>query len=209
MESYRYSEYIGGFIFMKNKETKIYKLRQEMGFTQVPNDFLRNPKISIKAKGMLSLLLSYPDDWVVYKSVIIKSIKESRTAVDTVFAELEDLGYIKKEKKRNADGTFAYAYYVSAVPTFNRCTFSAAEKPTTDNPQRIMCTYKEREEQTNTEKQKTEKEILVTADFDFLVSVVESGMPISPQQITSKQQEQLLDYGCALDKDGNIVALSF
>lgn len=187
------------------KETRIHKLRQETHFTQVPNAVLRDKRISLKTKGMLSLLLSYPDNWEIHKSKIIETVKESRTAVDNCFNELVELGYMKKDRKRNADGTFSYTYYVSATPIF-----TTARKPTTDNPTTDNMHLQINREQTKNQQTKTELDILVDADFDFLVSVMETVGVIHPHQITPQQQKQLLDSNkYATDSSGNIVTLPF
>jgi hypothetical protein len=70
-------------------------------FTQVPNDLLRNPDISFKAKGLLCLLLSNKEGWYSYITSIQQMTREGVDAIRSGIAELEKFGYLLRIQYRD------------------------------------------------------------------------------------------------------------
>ena len=84
------------------------------------NNHLRNYKLSWRAKGIFSYILSLPDDWDIYMSELCKHSKEGKDAFRTSFKELENNGYIIKEKIKDEKSRFAgYKYTIIEVPKNN------------------------------------------------------------------------------------------
>lgn len=73
----------------------------DSNFTRVPNELLRNPNITIKAKGILAILLSNRKGWKSYKSTLKSYMKEGIDAINSGIKELEELGYIIRLRYRN------------------------------------------------------------------------------------------------------------
>ena len=69
-------------------------------YTQIPNDLLRNPSISGKAKSLLSLLLSNEKGWCSHMTQLTSYMKESRDAISSGLRELEDHGYLLRLQYR-------------------------------------------------------------------------------------------------------------
>lgn len=83
------------------------KLRYEKNFTQVPNTWLRDPKLSYRARGVLSLLLSHEDGWTItLRLLAAESPKEGLDAVRSAVVELEDNGYLVRHVVQGAGGKF-------------------------------------------------------------------------------------------------------
>ncbi|MDO4649804.1 MAG: helix-turn-helix domain-containing protein, partial [Eubacteriales bacterium] len=61
---------------------------------------LRDPNLSLRAKGLLAMCLSLPDDWVYNISGLTLLCKEGRDAVMTVLKELEANGYLSRQRIR-------------------------------------------------------------------------------------------------------------
>ncbi len=79
--------------------------------------FLSDNRLSLKAKGLLTYLLSKPDDWRVYEFEIVGSSKDSRDSVRTAIKELVDVGYIERQRLRDEKGQLREsAYNVYEVP---------------------------------------------------------------------------------------------
>ena len=77
-------------------------------YTQISNDCLRDNKISHRAKGILVLLLSFPDDWVISINYIVKNYPfEGRDAVKKAINELIKAGYVRRSQTRDDDGKFS------------------------------------------------------------------------------------------------------
>ena len=83
--------------------------------------------MSLKSKGLLSLMLSLPDDWNYSVSGLVKLSKDGKDSVMSALAELEEFGYLNRERLTNSKGQFAgieYNIYEQPQP----------KKPVADNP---------------------------------------------------------------------------
>lgn len=88
-------------------KTIIRVKRQQGGFTIIPNEILRN-KMSLRAKGLLCMILSNVDEWVVTKAWVAQHCTEGRDALRVAFDELVNLGYASvEEQEQGQDGRFA------------------------------------------------------------------------------------------------------
>lgn len=82
-------------------------------YIMINKHYLSNPELSMKAKGILTYLLSKPDDWKVYQKEIVKNTKEGERAISTGVKELVEWGYIIKARLHKPNGDFTgYEYYV-------------------------------------------------------------------------------------------------
>ena len=72
-------------------------------YVQINKTCLNDPSLSLKAKGLLSYLLSKPDDWVVHRSEVLKHCTDGKDSLQTAINELKNSGYLKivpeKDKK--------------------------------------------------------------------------------------------------------------
>lgn len=116
---------------MKQKNTGlIIKANLEMHYAQIPNKLLRDARLGLKSKGLLSILLSLPSDWAVYKTQLQQFSTDGRDATISAFNELIKFGYIVSVKKINNKGQFSgYEYIV-----YNEPASPFPENPKTVNP---------------------------------------------------------------------------
>jgi hypothetical protein len=70
-------------------------------FTQIPNDFIRNHKISSEAKAILCILLSNKSGWKSHGTTLKQMMKEGRDAIQNGLSELEKFGYLQRIKYRS------------------------------------------------------------------------------------------------------------
>lgn len=80
-------------------------------FTVVRNTALRDNTISLKAKGLLALMLSFPDDWTYHLTHLEGLSTDGRDATRTAARELETAGYITRHQTRTPDGRLSEAHY--------------------------------------------------------------------------------------------------
>jgi hypothetical protein len=80
------------------------------------NHHLRNKEMSLKAKGLLSLILSLPPEWNYSLAGLCAICKESQTAMRSALKELETNKYLIRKRKKNSLGHFEYEYIVYEVP---------------------------------------------------------------------------------------------
>ena len=95
------------------------KTNREEGYIVMGNYHLKDRKLSLKAKGLLSLMLSLPDSWD-YSILGLTSICiESRGSIRKILNELKDNKYLKVIGKRNKNGRFDYEYIIYEKPYKN------------------------------------------------------------------------------------------
>lgn len=83
---------------------KLVKL--STNFTIVSNEWLKDKSLSLKAKGLMCVLQSLPDDWDFSVNGLVAILKESRDCVQSTIYELRDAGFITWRKVRNEKGRF-------------------------------------------------------------------------------------------------------
>lgn len=83
---------------------KKYITKKEKGFVQISNSILSDPNISLKAKTVLAIMLSLPDNWDFSIEGISGKCKESKDCIAKAVNELIEAGYVIRTKIRGADG---------------------------------------------------------------------------------------------------------
>lgn len=82
----------------------IRRERRKSHFSQIPNETLRDAKLSNSAFRLLMYMLSMSDDWIFRNSKIAKDLGHNARWVSNNISELEKAGYITRNKKRNERG---------------------------------------------------------------------------------------------------------
>ena len=80
------------------------------------NHHLRNKELSLKAKGLMSLMLSLPPDWDYSIGGLVAICKESHTSIRSALKELETNHYLIRERVNNEKGHFSYEYNLYEMP---------------------------------------------------------------------------------------------
>ena len=96
---------------MKKSETFKKHQNKSKGFTIIPNSISYDPRLSIKAFGMLCKLLMLPEDWDFTISGLATQFKDSKDSVSSALKELEGLGYLVREQLRAERGKFGKTCY--------------------------------------------------------------------------------------------------
>ena len=113
----------------------VFRVERNKGYTVMSNHHLRNKELSLKAKGLLSQMLSLPEDWDYTLAGLSHINRESIDAIRTAVWELEKAGYITRRQGRDAKGKMAaieYTIYEQPQPPLLENPM--LENPTTDNP---------------------------------------------------------------------------
>lgn len=90
----------------------IIRTEKIKNYTKIDNKYLEDKNISLKAKGLLTLMLSLPDSWKFNVNGLRLLCKESRYAITNTLKELEDNRYLIIEKGHSTDGKFLYTYTI-------------------------------------------------------------------------------------------------
>lgn len=91
----------------------IFRVEKNSDFTVISNFYLRDKGISLKAKGLLSIILSLPDDWEYSVAGLASICAENETAVKSALSELKKNGYLVVTKKMPGEtksGRIEYEY---------------------------------------------------------------------------------------------------
>lgn len=126
----------------------IFRVEKNANYVVMSNHHLRNKEMSLKSKGLLSLILSLPPEWNYSLSGLCAICKESQTAIRSALKELQNHKYLIRKRQKNEFGQFEYEYIVYEIPyTGNQYT----DNQHTDN------VYTENRTQISKEKLSTDK----------------------------------------------------
>ena len=94
----------------------VFKIEKSKNYTVMSNYHLRDKNLSYKAKGLLSFMLSLPEDWDYSINGLVSISKEGVKAIRNILQELQRYGYLVIEKKQNEIGQFEYEYLIYEQP---------------------------------------------------------------------------------------------
>ena len=97
----------------------IFKIHQTESYTVMSNAHLRDTRLSLKAKGLMSVMLSLPPKWDYSIAGLVAISAEGQTAVESALKELKDCGYLVVEKltpDKTATGRYEYEYNIYETP---------------------------------------------------------------------------------------------
>lgn len=110
----------------------VFRVERNRGYTVMSNHHLRNRDLTLKAKGLLSQMLSLPDNWDYTLAGLSRINRESIDAIRTAVWELEKAGYITRRQGRDEKGKMAaIEYTIYEQPQLEN---PILENPMTDNP---------------------------------------------------------------------------
>ena len=176
----------------------VFRVEKNKGYTVMSNHHLRNHALSLKAKGLLSQMLSLPEDWDYTLQGLAQNNKESIDAIREAVRELERAGYIKRSRERDERGCLRGTVYTiyeqprteptpeepaQALPTLDHPTLEKPmlDFPTLENPMQLNTKGK------NKEKQNTDQSITDSIPFP-------SGFPETPVQKRTEAKETFESY---------------
>lgn len=90
----------------------VFRVERNTNYTTMSNYHLRDTNLSLKAKGLLSVFLSLPDEWHYSISGLMKITKEGRDCLTAVIKELEKAGYLVRYQSRDETGKIVGIEYV-------------------------------------------------------------------------------------------------
>ena len=101
-------------------DQSIFRIQKDSNnpYVMVNKELLNNTELSWKAKGLLTYLLSLPDNWKIYEDEIVKHAKDGKDSLKSAIKELITHGYIERERIRNSSGQLkGYSYCVYEIPS--------------------------------------------------------------------------------------------
>ena len=110
----------------------VFRIDKTKDYTVMSNYHLRDKSLSLKAKGLLSQILSLPEDWDYTLSGLSFINRESKDAIRSAVNELERAGYIERRQTTDEHGKFSVNEYIIHEQPAQEAPSS--ENPTTENP---------------------------------------------------------------------------
>ena len=143
----------------------VFRIERTRDYTVMSNHHLRNANLSLKAKGLLSMMLSLPEDWNYTTRGLAKICKEGVDAIGAALRELEAAGYIVRHKLRDSQGRISDTEYVIyEQPQLRK---PDTDSPDTENPY-MDKPDTEKPAELNIEKSNTEKSITYGSSTDSI-----------------------------------------
>ena len=143
----------------------VFRIERTRDYTVMSNHHLRNANLSLKAKGLLSIMLFLPEDWNYTTRGLAKICKEGVDAIGAALRELEAAGYIVRHKLRDRQGRISDTEYVIyEQPQLRK---PDTDSPDTENPY-MDKPDTEKPAELNIEKSNTEKSITYGSSTDSI-----------------------------------------
>lgn len=173
----------------------VFRVERNTGYTVMSNHHLRNKDLTLKAKGLLSQMLSLPEDWDYTLVGLTLINREQISAIREAIHELERAGYIVRTRERDDKGRLRGADYViyeqpqqptSDLPTLENPTLDnpTLENPTLENPTQIN------KDILNTNLSKKDKSITDLSNTDSIPILSPNPFPCEDEDAAEPQTER-------------------
>lgn len=105
-------------------------VRKDKNFTVISNDIFKDNRLSFKAKGLLTTMLSCPKNWNYTIEGLSKLSTDGKASIRSALNELEEYGYLERKQLRNEKGAFTDTEYIVYEQPMS--DFRKTDKPTSD-----------------------------------------------------------------------------
>ena len=192
----------------------VFRVEKNTNYTTMCNYHLRDQSISLKAKGMLSMLLSLPDSWKYSVRGLAAISLEGVDGIMTALKELETHGYLERRQLRQANGRLGQTEYVIyEMPKNEPCSdlpcpekpytvMPDTDSPYTENPAEINKEIRNKE-LLNTERTKTEKDETIRHKYGMYKNVL-----LSDEELQKLISEFPADYESRIERLSEYMASS-
>ncbi len=162
----------------------VFRVEKNKGYTVMSNHHLHNHALSLKAKGLLSQMLSLPEDWDYTLQGLAQINKESIDAIREAVRELERAGYIKRSRERDERGCLRGTVYTIYEQPHTEPTPKepAQALPTLENPMQLNT-------ESTKKRKRQSKDLSITDSIPF-----PSGFPDAPTQKRTETKEAFDGY---------------
>ena len=89
----------------------IFRINKEINYTTIDNNIFKNKDLSYRATGLLTTMLSLPDNWDFTEMGLVALKKESRETIRKTLKELEECGYLIRTRNRDEKGRLTDTTY--------------------------------------------------------------------------------------------------
>ena len=163
----------------------VFRVHKNENYTVLSNYHFRERGMSLKAKGLLSLMLSLPEKWDYSAAGLVTLSKDGKDSVNAALKELEKFGYLRRTQAIDPNGKFSgYNYEIfeqpltleAEKPTTDKpfAENPSTGKPTTENPPQLnnkeLKTKKTNTKKSNTEEERERKKEKAATTYDTIIN---------------------------------------
>ena len=112
---------------------QIFRVERTKNFTVMSNHHFKNKNLTLKAKGLLSLMLSLPDNWNYNMQGLATLSRDGIDSVRSAIKELEHHGYVERHRLRNEYGFYGDTEYIIREVPFGEEKCLRVDSPILDN----------------------------------------------------------------------------
>ena len=113
----------------------VFRIERNRDYTVMSNHHLRDTELSLKSKGLLSMMLSLPEEWNYTTRGLAAICKEGADCIGSALRELEQSGYIVRSRIRDSKGKIVdVEYIIYETPHKPQSAPPEPERPGTENP---------------------------------------------------------------------------
>ncbi len=162
----------------------IKRIQKSKNYSIISNEILKRKDLSLKAKGLMSLILSLPDSWDLNVNGLVAIVKESKNTIYSILKELNSFGYVERNRITDNKGKvvkWELVVYENPHP----------KKPEPKNPDVENCSQINTNNKINTNLIKHNKE-------SFSIEVLELGI------LNKEEAENFVDYWSEKNKKGKM-----
>lgn len=100
--------------------TAQFMFKNKIEYAAIPKEYLKDKNLSIKAKGLLTIIYTLPDEWEYNMKGLQKISNLTEKTTRNLIKEIEEAGYIHISKKQDKKGRFAYTYmiFLESMPDY-------------------------------------------------------------------------------------------
>ena len=109
----------------------VFRVERNCNYTTMSNYHLRDKNLSLKAKGLLSQMLSLPEDWDYTLAGLARINAEGKDAIRAAVVELEKAGYVQRRQTTHKDGKFSVNEYIIRE-------YPASYNPSPEGPSSVL-----------------------------------------------------------------------
>jgi hypothetical protein len=163
---------------------EIKRIQKTGNYSIISNEILKRKDLSLKAKGLMSLILSFPDSWELSVNGLVAIVKESKNTIYSILKELNGFGYVERNRITDKTGkVLKWELIVYEQPH--------TKKPDLKKPDVENCTQLKTNNKLRTNLKKIDKE-------KFSIEVLENG------KLDKFESESFIDYWSETNKNGKM-----
>ena len=176
----------------------VFRVQRTRDYTVMSNYHLRDQNLTLKAKGLLSMMLSLPDEWNYTTRGLAAICKEGVDAIGSALKELENTGYIVRHQLRGANGRISDTEYIIYEQP-HKAETPDTDSPDTENPDMVSpdmdTPYLEKPAELNIEELNTQKSITDGSNIDSIpFRGYAAGSPPEPKRREATPMSEMESY---------------